>query len=607
MTMLMGPVFRAELLRTARQRRYYLLRLVYGGILLLLVWTGYEQMRLYHPVAHLSDVAQFATQTFISFAVVQLITLLLLVPAVFGGAIADEKQRKTLHYLMASQLTGGEIILDKLLGRSAHLVIFVAIGLPVVSLLGLFGGISADSVVVAYVGTFSTVAFAVGLTILVSTLARRVRDAILAAYLLILMWLFVPPLVLVSGQALIPAVYAWIGPVNDWLTDTSPVGLLFRARTGVFLGGVSSMFDQFVWTVGNQLGVAAILLVLAIWRLRPTFRRQEETPVRRTWFRAREGRKRSRWSTPPACGDDPILWKERHYAPVDRFTRLILLPAIVFVTLPLAMMTELEGRLSGVLHAFWWQGFNAHRSLPASFLWGLQVDLGWYVAFWLLAVAGASASSVTIEREKDTWVSLTSTPLAGPEILRGKVLGAIWHQRGFAAVLIFLWALALITGAASLLGVLASIALVALFTWLVATVGVYASLRASSTSRAIGSALTTLVVLNGYPFYLYSFLRGRIEWDSSYSLLGILPSLSAWSMVPGQAFERFRKLIDPVGDIPPSLLLGPAVLVLYAAIALALKMRIMGQFDRWLDRPPLSGTPSAPKRPARDLEEVATR
>ena len=143
-----------------------------------MVWTAYEQLRWRLAVIKLADVAEFAATTFMAFGVVQLITVLLLVPAVFGGAIADEKQRKTLHYLMASQLSSGEIILDKVLGRSAHLVVFVAIGLPVVCLLGLFGGISVESVVVAYVGTFSTVAFAVTMTVLVFDLARRVRDAV---------------------------------------------------------------------------------------------------------------------------------------------------------------------------------------------------------------------------------------------------------------------------------------------------------------------------------------------------------------------------------------------------------------------------------------------
>jgi ABC-type transport system involved in multi-copper enzyme maturation permease subunit len=606
----MGPVFRAELLRTARQRRYYVLRLIYGAILLLLVWTTYEEMRQSNLVVHLDDVAQFATNTFLSFAIVQLITVLVLIPAVFGGAIVDEKQRKTLHYLMASQLTGGEIILDKVLGRSAHLAVFVAIGLPVVSLLGLFGGISVETVFVAYVGTFSTAAMTVALTVLVSTLARRVREAILAAYILVSAWLLVPPLIMVTGTGLRIPLYYWIEPVNDWLVDSSPLGALFRVTVAGPIGGRgrASLEDEFFLMVGFQLAGAAFFLLWAIWRLRPTFRRQEETPTRRGWFRSRGSRPRRRWLAHPECGDDPILWKERYFAPFDRFTRLILLPAIIIVTLPLALMTETEGRLSQVAMNFWRQGLDAYKFHPESFLWALQVDLGWYVAFWLLAVAGAAASSVTIEREKDTWVSLTATPLTGREILRGKVLGAIWHQRGFAAVLIFLWALALISGAAQPLGILSSIALVALFTWLVATVGVYASLRGSSTSRAIGSALTALVVLNGYPLYLYLFLRGRLDWDYSYSVLGMMPSLSAWSLVPGQIFgARFWKLIDGTGFTPPSSLFGPAVLFLYAAVALALTRRIIGQFDRWLDRPPLSNTPSSVKVPARDLEEVAAR
>ena len=137
-----------------------MLRFLYAAALLLMVWTGYEQMRRHNPVVHPSDVATFAREVFVAFAVVQFGTVLLLIPPIFGGAIADEKQRKTLHYLMASQLSGGEIILDKVLGRSAHLAVFVAIGLPVVGLLSLFGGISIDSIIVAYVGTFSTVAFA---------------------------------------------------------------------------------------------------------------------------------------------------------------------------------------------------------------------------------------------------------------------------------------------------------------------------------------------------------------------------------------------------------------------------------------------------------------
>lgn len=610
--MLMGPVFRAELLRTARHRRYYVLRLLYGLLLLWLAWSGYERMRWLRPVTYMADVVEFATWAFVAFAVVQLIALLLLVPAVFGGAIADEKQRKTLHYLMASRLSSGEIILDKVLGRSAHLAVFVAIGVPVVGLLGLLGGISAESVVVAYVGTSSTVAFAIALTVAISTFARRVRDAILSAYLLMLMWLFVPPLIGLFGMGLRIPAYYWIRPVNDWLADTSPIWLWFRISSFPGVGtSAASTIAQFVQMVATQGALAVLLVLLAIWRLRPTFRRQEETSSRQPWFRSKGGPRRSRWLAHPECGDDPILWKERYFAPVDRFTRIVLLPAIICITLPLVLVTEVQGDFGRVVTELSMRGLEARQNLPSGFLWALQVDLGWYVGFWLLAVAGASASSVTIEREKDTWVSLTATPLTGAEVLRGKVLGATWHQRGFAVVLILLWLLGLITGAAHPIGVVLSIALVALLTWLVATVGVFASLRASSTSRAMAMTLTALACLNGYPIILFLRFMDSVGWESSYSLLGLMPSFAAWSMISPRDFERWRTFAS-MDDAPATVWyilggIGLAGLFIYAGTALALTWRILRQFDHWLDRPPLSSKPAIEPAPARHLEEVTAR
>jgi ABC-type transport system involved in multi-copper enzyme maturation permease subunit len=586
--MLMGPVFRAELLRTARQRRFYVLRLVYGLVLLLIVSTGYQQMRWVHAVASVADVARYATQAFNSFALMQLIAVLLLVPAVFGGAIADEKQRKTLHYIMASQLSSGEIIVDKVLGRSAHLAVFVAIGLPIVSLLGLFGGISADSVVVAYLGTFSTGAFAVAMTVLVSTLARRVRDAILTSYLLMLIWLLVPPLIFLFGSVLRPALYFWIQPVNDALADLSPVTLWLRSRFWMGLRmGMPALVDRTLSMVGAQLVGAALLLLLAIWRLRPTFRRQEETPARRTWFSSRKGRLRRR-SAQPDCGDDPIWWKEHYFAPFDRFTRLVLLPAIVFITLPLTVMTAIQSEAA--VASFWWRGFEARRSLPDGFLRALQVDLGWYTALWLLAVAGAMAASVTIEREKDTWESLTATPLTAREIFRGKLLGALWQQRGFFAVLIFLYTVSLVTGAAHPLAWLASIALLALLTWFVAIVGFYCSLRSSGTSRAMGSTLAILAVFNGTPVILLLWFFGAIGWESSYSVLGAMPSYVAWSMASPESIDRLWSSVK-APNAPPAVLasfvsMGVGLFAIYMATALALTRRITGQLDHWLERMP---------------------
>ena len=414
----------------------------------------------------------------------------------------------------------------------------------------------------------------------------------MTSFLLVLFWLLVPPLILLAGTAIRPPLYFWIEPVNNWLVDLSPLGpwaRTVRVRPGptVYPG-----FEEFAWTMGLQLGGAGLFLLLAIWRLRPIFRRQEETSVRRPWFRSRKGRRRRRWFAPPACGDDPIVWKERYFAPVDRFTRIVLLPAIVVITLPLALMTEVEGRLSGIAVDFWRLGLAAREFIRNEFLWALQVDLGWYVGFWLLAVAGAAASAVTMEREKDTWISLTTTPLTGSEILRGKVMGAIWNQRGFAAVLVFLWAMGFVTGAAHPLGILASITAVGLLTWLVAMVGV---LRVATRLEHVpGDGL-----VSGRPVGFERLSDPRVPLVYRGGRLGVvLPR-------PGRLAVAGR-LVDVLAQDGPTSIgdrddlgwplarrwtpvgFGLILVLIYAVTALALTWRIVRRFDRWLDRPPLT-------------------
>jgi hypothetical protein len=223
----------------------------------------------------------------------------------------------------------------------------------------------------------------------------------------------------------------------------------------------------------------------------------------------------------------------------------------------------------------------------------LQLDLAWYIAFWLLAVAGASASSVTLEREEDTWISLTSTPLTGWQILRAKALGAVWNQRGFGAVLVLVWLTALVTGAVRPMGILASIALVGVLTWLVAAVGIYFSMHAASTSRALVSTIVALSLFNGYPVILVFWFMGIISWNYSFTLLGFMPGVAVAPLMSPQfiaepwwgAARPLAQYVNPLAFIPIGRLLA---VVAYSGSAAFLTWRTVNRFDRWLDRPELS-------------------
>ena len=322
--MLPGPVFNIELLTTSRRRRYYLVRVAYGLLLLFIIWMSYRQA---FPGGGASEtysidrLAGFAMSTFWAFAATQALTVVLLTPAIVAGVVADDRQRRTLHYLLASRLTSAEIVLGKLAAKLLHLGVFLAVGLPVISLLSLFGGVDPKMIALTYVVTASTTLFLASLTVAVSSVSKRVRDAILAAYLLALLWIAVPAIIEgMSGEW--PGVYRVIGPVNKWLFATTPIYPLRPA-----LGGLATVWTRFAWMVGLQLGVAVALIGLATARLRPSFRNEGGRRRRRARPpgeppRDRRRRERRRLLPRPPIGDDPMLWKERHATRLGRVARV---------------------------------------------------------------------------------------------------------------------------------------------------------------------------------------------------------------------------------------------------------------------------------------------
>jgi len=597
--MILGPVFRAELVRTARRTRYYFMRMFYGLALLLLIWSRYGHLlAMQQPFRGtnqmrqllLSELAVFAIQTFLLFLTVQLLTLLVLIPALFGGVITDEKERKTIHYLMASRLSSGEIVLDKVLARMLHVSVFVLLGLPILCSLSLFGGIPWQYIAGGYVATLSTVFFAASLSTLVSTLARRVRQGVLISYLLVFIWLVVPSILDPICQILYPRFHVWFSPINAWFQASSP--LVLWVGNAYWAAGISSaramaLFEAFLWLVGLQTTAGLLFLLVAMQQLRPAFRRQETGNRRVTWF-VRTPR-RTRWLRRPECGSDAMLWKECHFAKTDVFTKLFVLPSTVLLTIFLIFASGIDESFWHALKELYSNGYTGGLVARNQLNQTLRLISPVYIGLWLLAVAGASASSLGVERDEDTWVSLTSTPLSGWEILRGKMVGAVWGLRGFGGLLLSVWGGGLLIGALHPLGLVFGLLMVALFTWGVAALGTYTSLKARSTSRALSTTLVILILINGGFLILVDPLL-RILGDPhvlrQYLNLSCTPYLTSLTLA---SFDTFQSLRETSGPPVPSDWTIPAVasiLVLaHITAASLLTIRANRQFDVVSDRP----------------------
>ena len=248
----LGPVVRYELITTARRGRFYIARVAYGLCLLILLWTRFQEFNASHPQGGTAEEVQtFAEATFISFAGAQGAALLCLIPALVAGVIADEHQRKTLHYLLASRLSSAEIVLGKLGARIVHVATFVALGIPVVCLLALYGGLNPDNVFYVYLGTLSMAIFASGLSIVVSIMARRPRDAILVTYGVGVLWLLVPVWLQPTAHYMSGSLW-WVYPVNECVLRTNPLFVWVQATNQNFiwaLGGLrlAWLMGQFMW------------------------------------------------------------------------------------------------------------------------------------------------------------------------------------------------------------------------------------------------------------------------------------------------------------------------------------------------------------------------
>src|SRR5262249_25060880 len=134
--MLSGPVLQFDLLAIARRKRYYAVRLAYGLFLLWIVWECYPSGPAGSPFPDgkgptINEARDIAQRVFLSVAAAQVFSVLAITPALVAGVIADEKQRKTLQYLLASPLSSAEVVLGKLGSRLITASVFLGLALPI--------------------------------------------------------------------------------------------------------------------------------------------------------------------------------------------------------------------------------------------------------------------------------------------------------------------------------------------------------------------------------------------------------------------------------------------------------------------------------------------
>ena len=424
-------------------------------------------------------------------------------------AIARERERGTLEFLLATPMTNAEIVLGKLASCVVMVCTTMAGGLPVVLLLHVLGGIDLWLIALCYASAASSILFLSSLAIWISAEAPGIRLAYAALLLGTLAWVIGP----FSAWVFIPRfgirVPEWVAAANGWLVLSSPISVAFYLATGV------NSWVQLSYIVGRMIALQLLgvvfLTIAAIVRLRSAHRTIVSGDQRaRGWpGRGPVWRFRRR----PPVGDDPILWREMYttrgnglWKAVGVLGNLGLLAALAYATYYFARPAMVEvwrhGYGSGVtsnarpeFNLFVRMfvpggGVNPPLDLARTeFNLFLRYVTSSITLLLTFLIAVNATETITLERRKETWNSLLATPMTARAILQSAFLATVWRIRQPIAILGVLWTMGLLAGAIHPLGYLLAMLNLAASVWLFTVWGVRASVRARDQAAAAGLQL----------------------------------------------------------------------------------------------------------------------
>jgi ABC-type Na+ efflux pump permease subunit len=587
------PIIAREMLVNSRRARTYSTRATFAFVLL---GAFYALMQAYRwncgDVLTVEQMASLARYTFYLFVAIQALITLSVVPEMVASSIAQEKERRTLSGLLITHVYSIDVVLGKFIARFLLYLYSMLFCVPVCLLLCFWGGIRPLQIVLAYAGIASTALFVAALGIFVSTLARSARKATQTTASVTAIWLIGPFVVTLLGTFVLPAwLMFWIGAPARWLNGTTPLflgpQLLFSAVTGRMTAGM--VVGQFTDMVQMQLGMAACLILAAIWRLRPTYRHQEGGDGRTLGVRIRTWN----WRILPrrGVGDDPVFWRELY---TSRYQGVVKLLNLVVAWALFA------GLLYG-LARFGWPaaqdvfaaGYSGSVDSPARKHLNqfVRIIFAWLVGIWMLIIAGGAATSIPTERDRDTWLSLLATPLSGLEILRAKMLAAILRCAPCFAAAFIMAVVGLAAGALNPLALAVACLLAVAATFFAASIGVWFSLSVKVTGNASGSALGILVGLAVLPPML-SFnenLRTILNCSTCVpylifaALLSPQQASAIWDRNPAMVASEIG-VPDGEGWLRALAAIGFGIFA-YAAAAIGLFWHAQARFERAVGRP----------------------
>ena len=411
---LTGPIFEKELRVSSRRRRNYVLRAVYLLVMTLfvaLVWLNvvdaYGSGSSY-AISRMSaaGISIITSITWFQFLALQFVAVIML-----STAISDEIYNNTLAVLVSTPITAFKIVIGKLFSKLLQLVLLLALSLPLLALVRVFGGVPWLYIVGTTCITLTACLFAGSVSMFFSVHSRRAYSVILRTLGTGAVLFLLIPFLLIAGSGMSTG-----EGLATLILHTNPFAAMSYASVTMASPAGMGIGPAFSWIVHCVivLIMSMVVLAMAIKRVRRVslaqaaggqskriLPGQRETP----WAGRPNVARRRRSAATQIVTGPPVWWRERR-SPLLGYTSTARIVAYAFCGLALV-----------VVYAVLAEGLDDDN---------VQGVFGTVFAIiGLVATTVISATGITSEKEARSWPVLLATPLTDGDILWGKGLGSI--------------------------------------------------------------------------------------------------------------------------------------------------------------------------------------
>jgi ABC-type transport system involved in multi-copper enzyme maturation permease subunit len=485
-TWLTGPIFDKELRVSSRRRRNYFLRFAYIGLLsffVVFVWftavtIGGAGSAVFRA-SRMSEAGKYITTSIVWF---QFITVQLIAVIMLSASISDEIHHRTLGLLMTTPISSFQIVMGKLFSKLLQLILLLAISLPLLAIIRVFGGVPWDYVISSLCITITAAIFAGSISLFFSIYTKRAHSVVIKT----ICACFALYAVLPGLVRLLSFTYGFFGVPNFLLFYINPFAVMMFNTQRAIYPSMGTFPLSWLAHCAIMTGGSAVLLGLSTLSVRRVGLRQATGQAgifsSRKERRITDKKRAARADSAAISGrcrsvkGPPVIWKQM-IIPLVKGSRLTII--ITYVLLIIILLAV--------------YGYCAYEKV-----FGFRgVQIAFVLAYFflgLLRTATITASSITSEREARTWPILLATPLDESQIVLGKIIGSCLQCWPFWLLLsahVFVFTLA---GCIHPLAIVPLALLVSCSAVLVSAVGVFFSSCFKRTTPAAAINLTLFIL-----------------------------------------------------------------------------------------------------------------